>query len=66
MKTDKFRVSYWDESKDECIRVDDENQERIARELKCSPELVEFLRFNFELLTDDIHEDLKDIWKRLE
>ena len=63
-RIDDFKLGYWSEEEQQWYSLADIGNEGAAKYLKCSPELVDFLRFNFEDLLEQLKLDLTDIWEK--
>ena len=63
---DSFNFGEWDEESGGFTPIDANNLEEMAEKLGCTPELLDLIRDNFACLQEDLLEDLKDIWKKVE
>ena len=63
---DNYDPGYFDEKEEAWIEIDDDNREAVAKMLECNPKLLKFIEDNIRGLAETAHEDLVDIWRKLE
>lgn len=61
---DEFELGYWSEEDEEWYSVAKLGSEELSKKLNCSPELIDFIRFNFEDMLAQLGSDLNDIWNK--
>lgn len=68
-ETQDLQFGYWDMEGEEFIPIEgmnDEERQRAAELLGCSPVLLDALEMFAETIADRVGMDLRDIWKRLD
>lgn len=63
---DTFEFGYFaDDGTCDFFPITQKNMDEMVKKYGCSPELIELLLDNFELLKDFLLDDLRDIWKEV-
>ena len=64
---DDFKLGYWSEEDQDWYsldELDDKETAEIAKKLKCSSELIDFLKMNFADLVEQVKSDLVDLYNQ--
>jgi len=65
-EVENLGFAIWDKANEALIPLEDMTTAEAAKELKCSPELVEALSAFVESIIWAVKEDLETIWERLD
>ena len=60
-----LKFGYIDRENDQFIEIEPGNVDSIAKKLGCSGDLLELLLSTFEVMQQAIHDDLADIWEKV-
>lgn len=66
-RVEDIEFGYWNEEEDEWVElVTDEQLLDASKALGVKVEFLKALKSSFDMLREYIHDDLKDIWERLD